>query len=121
MAESEYAHQTLIVVDPERAPLVRTAFELYARGEWTIERLCRRRRVGRPHLRWQEVMNLALRFSTRCATAYRRGGERTRRLSNAAVLDEVHVRDGQVVEAAYKEPFDLLFSSPIRIRRCGGP
>jgi hypothetical protein len=121
MAESEYAHQTLIVVDPERAPLVRTAFELYARGEWTIERLCRRRRVGRPHLRWQEVMNLTLRFSTRCATAYRRGGDRTRRLSNAAVLDEVHVRDGQVVEAAYKEPFDLLFSSPIRMRRCGGP
>ena len=61
---------------------------------------------------WQEVMDLALRFSTRCATAYRRGGDRTRRLFNAAVLDEVHVRDGHVVEAAYKEPFDLLFSSP---------
>jgi hypothetical protein len=28
-----------IVGDPERAPLVRTAFELYATGEWTIERL----------------------------------------------------------------------------------
>jgi hypothetical protein len=28
------------------------------------------------------------------------------------VLDEVHVRDGHVVEAAYKEPFDLLFSVP---------
>ena len=49
---------------------------------------------------------------TRCATAYRRGGYRTRRLFNAAVLDEVHVRDGHVVEAAYKEPFDLLFSVP---------
>jgi site-specific DNA recombinase len=61
---------------------------------------------------WQEVMDLALRFSTRCATAYRRGGDRTRRLFNAAVLDEVHVRDGHVVEAAYKEPFDLLFSVP---------
>ena len=61
---------------------------------------------------WQEVMNLALRFSTRCATAYRQGGDRTRRLFNAAVLDEVHVRDGHVVDAAYKEPFDLLFSSP---------
>jgi hypothetical protein len=57
-------------------------------------------------------MDLALQFSTRCATAYRRGGARTRRLFNAAVLDEVHVRDGHVVEATYKEPFDLLFSSP---------
>lgn len=61
---------------------------------------------------WQEVMDLALRFSTRCATAYRRGGDRTRRLFNAAVLAQVNVRDGHVVEAAYKEPFDLLFSSP---------
>jgi site-specific DNA recombinase len=61
---------------------------------------------------WQEVMDLALRFSTRCATAYRRGGDRTRRLFNAAVLDEVHVRGGHVVEAAYKEPFDRLFAVP---------
>ena len=61
---------------------------------------------------WQEVMDLALRFSTRCATAYRRGSDRTRRLFNAAVLEDVHVRDGHVVEAAYKEPFDLLFSVP---------
>ena len=61
---------------------------------------------------WQEVMDLALRFSTRCATAYRRGSERTRKLFNAAVLDEVHVRDGHVVDAAYKEPFDLLFAVP---------
>ena len=57
-------------------------------------------------------MDLAVRFSTRCATTYRRAGDRARRLLNAAVLDEVHVRDGHVVEAAYKEPFDLLFSSP---------
>ena len=61
---------------------------------------------------WQDVMDLALWFSTRCATGYRRGSDRTRKLFNAAVLDEVHVRDGQVVEATYKEPFDLLFSSP---------
>ncbi len=61
---------------------------------------------------WQEVMDLALRFSTRCATAYRRGGDRSRKLFNTAVLDEVHVRDGHVVDATYKEPFDLLFSVP---------
>ena len=29
-----------IVPDPDRAPLVRAAFELYATGEWTMERLC---------------------------------------------------------------------------------
>ncbi len=60
---------------------------------------------------WQDVMDLAVRFSTRGATTYRRAGDRARRLLNAAVLDEVHVRDGHVVEAAYKELFDLLFSS----------
>jgi site-specific DNA recombinase len=53
---------------------------------------------------WQEVMNLALRFSTNCARAYRRAGHRTRKLFNTAVLDEVHARDGHVVEAGYKEP-----------------
>ena len=41
---------------------------------------------------WQEVMDLAIRFSTRCATPYRRGSDRTRRLFNTAVLDQVHVR-----------------------------
>ena len=61
---------------------------------------------------WQEVMNLALRFSTSCARAYRRAGDRTRKLFNTAVLDQVHVRDGHVVEAGYKEPFDLLFTVP---------
>jgi len=61
---------------------------------------------------WQEVMNLALRFSTSCARAYRRASDRTRKLFNAAVLDQVHVRDGHLVEAGYKEPFDLLFSVP---------
>jgi hypothetical protein len=61
---------------------------------------------------WQEVMDLALRFSARCATAYRRGRDRARRLFNAAVLEDVRVRDGHVVEAAYKEPVDLLFAVP---------
>ena len=61
---------------------------------------------------WREVMDLALRFSTRCATAYRRGSDRTHRLFNTAVLEQVQVRDGHVVDAAYKEPFDLLFPVP---------
>ena len=41
-----------------------------------------------------------------------RGKFTTRSLVNAAVLDEVHIPDGHVVDAAYKKPFDLLFSSP---------
>jgi site-specific DNA recombinase len=61
---------------------------------------------------WQEVMNLALRLTTSCARGYRRAGGRTRKLFNTAVLDQVQVRDGHVVEAGYKEPFDLLFSVP---------
>lgn len=61
---------------------------------------------------WQEVMDLALWFSTRCATAYRRGSDRTRRRFNAAVLNQVHVRNGHVERATYKEPFDTLFCVP---------
>ena len=61
---------------------------------------------------WQEVMDLALRFSTRCATAYRRGSDRTRKRFNTAVLHEVQVRDGHVETARYKEPFDALFCVP---------
>ena len=44
---------------------------------------------------WQEVMDLALRFSTRCATAYRRGDDPTRRLFHYPVLDQVHVPEGR--------------------------
>ena len=41
-----------------------------------------------------------------------RSEERTRKLSNTAVIDEIRVRDGRVAEAVYKEPFDLLFAVP---------
>jgi hypothetical protein len=47
---------------------------------------------------------IAPRFSFRCAAAYRRGSDRTRRLFNAAVLDDLRVRDGHVVEAADSRP-----------------
>lgn len=61
---------------------------------------------------WQEIMDLALRFSTRCATAYRRGSDRTRQRFNAALLHQVHVRNGHLESATYKEPFDALFHVP---------
>jgi hypothetical protein len=57
---------------------------------------------------WQGVVDLALPFST----AYRRAGDLTHNLCNAALLDGVHVRDDHVVGAAYKEPSDLVCSSP---------
>ena len=70
---------------------------------------------------WQEVMDLALRFSTRCATAYRRGSDRTRKRFNAAVLDQVHVRDGHVVEGGLQGTLrHPLLCAEVRIRRCGG-
>ena len=61
---------------------------------------------------WQEVMDLALRFSTRCATAYRRGSDRTQEAVQRRRARRRTRADGHVVEAAYKEPFDLLFSVP---------
>jgi hypothetical protein len=44
--------------------------------------------------------------------AGRRGGDRTRRLFTSAVLNEVHLRNGHVVEEANKEPLDLPFAVP---------
>jgi site-specific DNA recombinase len=61
---------------------------------------------------WQEVMNTALRFAATCAQAYRRAGDRTRKLYNTATLESALVRDGHVTEVEYKEPFDVLFSEP---------
>jgi hypothetical protein len=61
---------------------------------------------------WQGVMNTALKFATTCGRGYRRAGDRTRKLYNAAVLQKVMVRDGHVTEPEYQEPFDVLFSVP---------
>lgn len=61
---------------------------------------------------WQDVIGTALRFATRCARSYQRADDRTRKLFNSSVLESVRVRDGHVVEAAYREPFDLLFAVP---------
>ena len=57
-------------------------------------------------------MNTALKFATTCGRGYRRAGDRTRKLYNAAVLQKVMVRDGHVTEPEYQEPFDVLFSVP---------
>jgi hypothetical protein len=61
---------------------------------------------------WQELISTSLRFATNCARIYRRAGDSRRKEFNTAVLEEVLVRDGHVVNAAYQAPFDLLFAMP---------
>ena len=61
---------------------------------------------------WQEVLDIAIRFASDCAGAYRRADDRTRTLFNAAVFEQLLVRDGRVGEARYRAPFDLLFTTP---------
>jgi hypothetical protein len=73
---------------------------------------------------WQQVMDLAVQFrraapaptgaeaTARGALQHHRASRGRGRQDAAAVPDEVHVRDGHVAEAAYKEPFDLLFLNP---------
>ena len=56
---------------------------------------------------WQELIGTSLRFATNCGRTYRRADERKRKEFNTAVLEEVLVRDGHVVDAAYQAPFDL--------------
>jgi site-specific DNA recombinase len=58
---------------------------------------------------WQEILTLAGRFATRCADAYRKADEATRRLLNTAVLDRVEVKDGRIATVSYQPPFDDLF------------
>ena len=59
---------------------------------------------------WQDVMELALRFSTRCATGYRRGSDRTRKLFNAAVFERLDVKGGRLCHEQYRPPFDGVFT-----------
>ena len=61
---------------------------------------------------WQDLISTSLRFATNCARIYRRAGDSRRKEFNTAVLEEVLVRNGHVVNAAYQAPFDLLFAIP---------
>ncbi|MHB8342426.1 MAG: recombinase family protein [Mycobacteriales bacterium] len=59
---------------------------------------------------WQEILTLAARFATRCAEAYRKADDKTRRLFNTAVFESIAVKAGRVAEVSYREPFDGLFA-----------
>lgn len=61
---------------------------------------------------WRKVLDVALRFATNCAVAYRSASDRTKRQFNAAVFDRLEVRDGRIAEAECKAPFDVLFNAP---------
>lgn len=61
---------------------------------------------------WQEILTLAGQFATRCADAYRKADEPTRRVFNAPVFEQLTVKDGRIAEISYRPPFDAIFSVP---------
>jgi hypothetical protein len=61
---------------------------------------------------WQTVLGMAIRFTTNCAKAYTRVGDRTRRLFNTSVFTRITVRDGQIAGWEFRPPFDTLFGTP---------
>ena len=59
---------------------------------------------------WQEILELAATFATRCADAYAKATDRTRKQFNAAVFERLDVKDGRLCHEAYRPPFDSIFS-----------
>jgi hypothetical protein len=58
---------------------------------------------------WLAILETAGRFATNCGAAYRHADPATRKLSNAAVIDRIELRVGQITHVDYRAPFDLLF------------
>ncbi len=61
---------------------------------------------------WQEILELAAAFATRCGDAYRKASDRTRRQFNAAVFTRLDVRYGRLCHEEYRPPFDSIFDMP---------
>ena len=61
---------------------------------------------------WQEILELAAAFATRCGDAYRKATDRTRKQFNAAVFERLDVKDGRLCHEAYRPPFDDIFDVP---------
>jgi DNA repair exonuclease SbcCD ATPase subunit len=59
---------------------------------------------------WQEILELAATFATRCGEAYRKANDRTRKQFNAAVFERLDVKDGRLCHEQYRLPFDDIFS-----------
>ena len=61
---------------------------------------------------WQEILELAATFATRCGDAYRKATDRTRKQFNAAVFERLDVKDGRICHEEYRPPFDDIFNVP---------
>lgn len=62
---------------------------------------------------WQQILDTAMRFATKCGRAYQRASERTRRRFNHAVIQQIDVRDGEIANVDYHPPFDAFFTPGI--------
>ncbi len=61
---------------------------------------------------WKEILGIAMRFATKCARAYAKASDKTRRRFNTAVFKQLAVRDGRIADVEYQGPFDVLFGVP---------
>jgi len=61
---------------------------------------------------WQEILEMAATFATRCGDAYRKGSDRTRKQFNAAVFERLDVKDGRLCHEEFRPPFDDIFTGP---------
>gem|GEM_PF-6388904 len=59
---------------------------------------------------WQEILELAATFATRCGDPYAKASDRTRKQFNAAVFERLDVKDGPLCHEQYRLPFDDVFS-----------
>jgi site-specific DNA recombinase len=59
---------------------------------------------------WQEILEIAFRFAVNCAGAYKSASDRSRKLFNQAVFEQLLVQDGAITEVRYHAPFDNIFS-----------
>jgi len=59
---------------------------------------------------WQEILELAATFATRCGDAYRKASDRTRKQFNTAVFERLDVKDGRLCHEQYRPPFNDIFN-----------
>ena len=70
---------------------------------------------------WQEILDLAATFATRCGDAYRKASDRTRKQFNAAVFERLDVKDGRALPRAVPAALRRsLHRVPVRIRNTSG-
>ena len=93
------------VVEPPRAEQARIGTDLTAAQDRLAD-------LDANLSEWQEILELAAAFATRCGDAYRKASDRTRRQFNAAVFTRLDVRDGRLCHEEYCPPFDDIFNVP---------